>query len=256
MHTRKILTAALSCLFILLSSTNLFAQDDVRQGGTTLYEVPPRWLADLPTAGTLPRRYFNMGVRIEADTCPTEAQLTRQNIGCRPYGAAADRLENVWFVCNEDWLPSFDGAVQSLVQVDMNDITSVRRHAPTPTQFSCFNVYGIAVDSWGRVWLGSHACSGVFRFDPMGEWRFLATGEGFREQLDSRLTRRNLTSIFEIMNNLPTLSVNLDSTEVYRNETLKIQVAPSDYENPDQIQVWHAEENDRQVWTCRGRYAQ
>lgn len=28
-----------------------------------LYDVPPRWLVDVPTAGTFPRGYFNIGVR-------------------------------------------------------------------------------------------------------------------------------------------------------------------------------------------------
>ncbi|HUV31150.1 MAG TPA: hypothetical protein VMY05_08700 [Acidobacteriota bacterium] len=33
-------------------------------GRLTMYDVPPRWLVDVPTAGTLPRAHYNIGVRI------------------------------------------------------------------------------------------------------------------------------------------------------------------------------------------------
>jgi hypothetical protein len=42
------------------------AQDiyDHTAAQTSLYDVPPRWLVDVPTAGTLPRAYYNIGVHI------------------------------------------------------------------------------------------------------------------------------------------------------------------------------------------------
>ena len=67
MHTRNYLRIIVTLFILLGTASSLLAQERARPTGTTLYEVPPRWLADLPTAGTLPRRYFNMGVRIEAE---------------------------------------------------------------------------------------------------------------------------------------------------------------------------------------------
>ncbi len=34
---------------------------------TTLFDIPPRQLIDMPTAGTLPRGYFNIGLRVYTD---------------------------------------------------------------------------------------------------------------------------------------------------------------------------------------------
>ncbi|MFC1475068.1 hypothetical protein ACFLQG_00335 [Candidatus Zixiibacteriota bacterium] len=36
------------------------AQDEIN---ASMYDIPPRWLVDLPTAGTLPRGYYNIGFR-------------------------------------------------------------------------------------------------------------------------------------------------------------------------------------------------
>lgn len=35
--------------------------------GHTLYDIPPRWLVDIPTAGTLPRAYYNITLRFFAE---------------------------------------------------------------------------------------------------------------------------------------------------------------------------------------------
>ncbi len=40
------------------------AQIDREPAQTSLYDVPPRWLADMPTAGTLPRAYYSIAVQI------------------------------------------------------------------------------------------------------------------------------------------------------------------------------------------------
>ncbi|MFH1373112.1 MAG: hypothetical protein ABII79_04890 [bacterium] len=39
------------------------AQDPSDYSQGSLYDVPPRWLADMPTAGTLPRAYYSIAVR-------------------------------------------------------------------------------------------------------------------------------------------------------------------------------------------------
>lgn len=42
-----------------------YAQEgEWQRAQSSLYDVPPRWLVDMPTAGTLPRAYFNIGFRI------------------------------------------------------------------------------------------------------------------------------------------------------------------------------------------------
>ena len=45
----------------LLISIPATAQD---VGSSTLYEIPPLWLVDVPTAGTLPRGHYQIGTRI------------------------------------------------------------------------------------------------------------------------------------------------------------------------------------------------
>jgi hypothetical protein len=59
MMRRCILIAALALL--IAGGPLVWAQEEF---STNLYDVPPRWLIDVPTAGTFPRGYFNIGVRI------------------------------------------------------------------------------------------------------------------------------------------------------------------------------------------------
>ncbi|HOD67762.1 MAG TPA: hypothetical protein PLR32_06885 [candidate division Zixibacteria bacterium] len=47
----------------------------VPHGSTSLYELPPRWLVDIPTAGTLPRGYWDVVIRLS------------------PYGAATGYID-------------------------------------------------------------------------------------------------------------------------------------------------------------------
>lgn len=60
----KLRLAAISVLAgLCLAALPAFAQEDI--GGThTLYDIAPRKLVDLPTAGTLPRGTFQIGLRI------------------------------------------------------------------------------------------------------------------------------------------------------------------------------------------------
>lgn len=56
---RKYFFAILSLLFLLPLKPS--AQDQITN---SMYDIPPRWLVDMPTAGTLPRGYYNIGFRI------------------------------------------------------------------------------------------------------------------------------------------------------------------------------------------------
>lgn len=56
---------------VLITVTSLvllspcLAQDiDPGESSLTMYDIPPRWLVDMPTAGTLPRGHYNIGVRL------------------------------------------------------------------------------------------------------------------------------------------------------------------------------------------------
>ncbi|MFQ5498680.1 MAG: hypothetical protein ACE5FH_03320 [Candidatus Zixiibacteriota bacterium] len=55
--------SALVLLLIVAAAGLTSAQGDVVVAGS-LYDVPPRWLVDMPTAGTLPRGFFQIGTRI------------------------------------------------------------------------------------------------------------------------------------------------------------------------------------------------
>ncbi len=59
---------ALSIIFAagLCLAANTQAQVDEIDNGHTLYDIPPRTLVDMPTAGTLPRGTFNIGLRLYA----------------------------------------------------------------------------------------------------------------------------------------------------------------------------------------------
>lgn len=72
----SILLGALGALLICLSPGQVRAQDgDVSR--TTLYDFPPRLLVDMPTAGTLPRGHFSLGIRLS----PQGGGLGFTNIG-------------------------------------------------------------------------------------------------------------------------------------------------------------------------------
>lgn len=54
---------ALALITLLLAGpTAIQAQEDINR--STLYDIPPRWLVDMPTAGTLPRGHFSLGMRL------------------------------------------------------------------------------------------------------------------------------------------------------------------------------------------------
>lgn len=72
----SILAIGLTVTVSLVLAPGVRAQD-VDISRTTLYDFPPRLLVDIPTAGTLPRGHFSLGVRIS----PNGGGLGFTNIG-------------------------------------------------------------------------------------------------------------------------------------------------------------------------------
>lgn len=60
---KKIICTAILAILICSGQSN--AQEDVI--AASMYDIPPRWLVDMPTAGTLPRGYYNIGFRNYSD---------------------------------------------------------------------------------------------------------------------------------------------------------------------------------------------
>lgn len=60
MKTIYILLAV--CLISFIPKTSQAQEQDALSA--SMYDLPPRWLVDLPTAGTLPRGYYDIGFRI------------------------------------------------------------------------------------------------------------------------------------------------------------------------------------------------
>ena len=57
--------AVIVCAVLMFAiNANINAQEEVRTN--TLYDIPPRHLVDMPTAGTLPRGHFSLGMRLYA----------------------------------------------------------------------------------------------------------------------------------------------------------------------------------------------
>lgn len=61
---KSILNVFLCLSLALIAVADTFAQSGSQLQQSSLYDVPPRWLVDMPTAGTLPRAYFNIGFRV------------------------------------------------------------------------------------------------------------------------------------------------------------------------------------------------
>jgi len=73
---------------------------------TSMYDIPPRWLVDLPTAGTLPRGNYNIGFRIY----PGGGSIVNTDIGLSnrltigiSYGG-----DNILSNVTPDWNPSIE----------------------------------------------------------------------------------------------------------------------------------------------------
>ncbi|MEE8575743.1 MAG: hypothetical protein V3T31_00675 [candidate division Zixibacteria bacterium] len=61
----KVLT--ILAMISLLNIADIQAQESTDEERSTLYDIPPRRLVDMPTAGTLPRGYFSLGMRLHAN---------------------------------------------------------------------------------------------------------------------------------------------------------------------------------------------
>jgi streptogramin lyase len=109
---------------------------------------------------------------------PVCSELARYSAGGRPYGAAGDAYGSVWFALNANWANSFAAGTQSLLRVPTGDPTRRTQLVPPSSSVGdCFNTYGIAVDSLGRVWIGSYACGTVIRYTPSTDtWNFISMG--------------------------------------------------------------------------------
>ncbi|MEA3296485.1 MAG: hypothetical protein U9R56_01310 [candidate division Zixibacteria bacterium] len=73
----KLFRCILIAGLVLVISSGLKAQNDFSGAQSSLYDVPPRWLIDMPTAGTLPRGYFNICFRFY----PNGGTLASTDIG-------------------------------------------------------------------------------------------------------------------------------------------------------------------------------
>lgn len=86
-----------------LAFTPVQGQEDVQVASHTLYDIPPRQLVNMPTAGTLPRGYFNIGLRLYAGggaMANTDIGLSsRLQLGLS-YGG-----EKIVSATNPDWNP-------------------------------------------------------------------------------------------------------------------------------------------------------
>lgn len=63
---RIYLNQLLTVVLVTLSSASAFAQNETEEvrPATGFYAYPPRWLVDMPTAGTLPRASFDVAIRL------------------------------------------------------------------------------------------------------------------------------------------------------------------------------------------------
>lgn len=64
---KDIMKVALGISLAVGIISDVAAQGGSQGSQSSLYDVPPRWLVDVPTAGTLPRAYYNIGFRFYPD---------------------------------------------------------------------------------------------------------------------------------------------------------------------------------------------
>lgn len=108
MTARLFSVITLLCLIsVSVSGADRTKRDPRSKGmGPSLYDVPPRMLVDMPTAGTLPRGHFDIGVRIYG----SGGALGATNVGLSnrltigiSYGA-----EHALFNDEPDWNPDIE----------------------------------------------------------------------------------------------------------------------------------------------------
>lgn len=112
MTTRLVSVITLLCLIaVTVSGAERSKQDTrTRKKGASLYDVPPRTLVDLPTAGTLPRGHFDIGVRIYGSGGAvgyTNVGLSNRLMLGISYGA-----EHALFNQEPDWNPDIEFGIK------------------------------------------------------------------------------------------------------------------------------------------------
>jgi len=97
------------------------AQEDI--ASSSLYDVPPRWLVDIPTAGTLPRAYWDAIVRLS----PQGGALGYVNIGLSNRFMLGISFGGVNVISNQspDWNPGIEFGLKFRVIDEMEYFPAV-----------------------------------------------------------------------------------------------------------------------------------
>lgn len=90
--------------------SEILAQDDYEVAQSSLYDVPPRWLVDMPTAGTLHRGYYNLSFRFY----PNGGALGYADIGLSNRFMMGISFGGEGIISNTDpdWNPSIEFGVK------------------------------------------------------------------------------------------------------------------------------------------------
>lgn len=104
-------------------STDISAQDEFAVAQSSLYDVPPRWLVDMPTAGTLHRGYYNISFRFY----PHGGALGYADIGLssRFMMGISFGGEGVISSADPDWNPSIEFGLKFRVIDEMDYFPAV-----------------------------------------------------------------------------------------------------------------------------------
>ncbi len=104
----RLLPTVLTLLLLFAGGTSLQAQEDISR--STLYDIPPRWLVDMPTAGTLPRGHFSLGIRIFSEG----GGLGYTNIGLSNRFMVGISFGGTNVIANRepDWYPTLEFSVR------------------------------------------------------------------------------------------------------------------------------------------------
>lgn len=108
---------------LALASTAAAQNDDMVAGQASLYDVPPRYLVDMPTAGTLPRGYYNIAMRLY----PNGGALGYTDIGLshRLMMGVSFGGENVISDKSPSWNPSIEFSLKFRVIDEMEYFPAV-----------------------------------------------------------------------------------------------------------------------------------
>jgi len=132
----------LVCFLVLLPMIGAAQdQDDWGQTQSTLYDVPPRWLVDMPTAGTLPRGYFDIGFRIY----PGGGAIANTDIGLSNRTMLGISFGGDGIISNDD--PSWNPRVEFNVKLRLID---EQEFFPAVSIGFCSQGNGSFNDAWDR----------------------------------------------------------------------------------------------------------